>query len=131
MHLESLALELDGVDADVDQDFDSAVEDEAECVTRCRRGDHHAVARGVGGVTGWQHGDTGPHGALAEHRIGYLVERNHRSGQRGVDLDDHTGITGRLGGGGSGQGARARAGHRTLQIGDRNLSGLQFIGVLR
>ena len=43
MDVEALALELDGVDTDVDEQFDAAVKNQTEGVTRCRRGHHHAI----------------------------------------------------------------------------------------
>ena len=89
--VEALALEVDGVQADVDEQFDSVVQVDAEGVPGVGGDDDCAVCGGgdhdiAGGGQACALAD----GAGGEHRVGDVFQGHDRSGQRSGHLGDRT-----------------------------------------
>ena len=84
-HREAFALQLDGVEAQVQQQFGAVVGTQGDGVAGAGDMHHDAGARGVEGVVQRVDGDPVAHGAAGEHRVRDFGEREHRAAERGAE----------------------------------------------
>ena len=87
LDVESLAAQLDGVDTDVDEQFDARIQLEPEGVTGIRSSDDGGVGRADDRVVTGLDGDTIADDAGGEDRVGNLGDRNRTPLERGGDGD--------------------------------------------
>ena len=104
---EALALELDGVESDVDEQFDAVVQANPDSVREQRQ--DLTVARGRHGGRARHDGDALTDVAAGEHRVRNLAQRDNPAGERSGDGGDCAGTEGGL-----------LRGGRSRSIGDRD-----------
>ncbi|MNQ77938.1 hypothetical protein D3C85_928320 [compost metagenome] len=83
-HREALALQLDRVQAQVQEQFRAVVGTQGHRVTGAGDMHHHARARRMKGIVQRVDGDPVTHGAAGEHRVRDFGEREHRAAERGA-----------------------------------------------
>ncbi|MNC11370.1 hypothetical protein D3C75_590640 [compost metagenome] len=83
-HRKALALQLDRVQAQVQEQFRAVVGTQGHRVTGAGDMHHHARARRMKGIVQRVDGDPVTHGAAGEHRVRDFCEREHRTAERGA-----------------------------------------------
>ncbi|MNL00241.1 hypothetical protein D3C87_1206680 [compost metagenome] len=84
-HGKTLALQLDGIEAQVQQQFGAVVGTQGHGMAGARDVYHDTGAGRVQGVVQGIDGDPVTHGAAGEHRIRDFGEREHRAAERGAE----------------------------------------------
>ena len=131
MHVEADPFEFHGVDTNVNQDLHTTVQQQPERVPgRLSRDDDAGTGR-VRGVAGGDYRDARSECPSAEHWIGYVAEGDDRPVEWRLDLCGQTRLARGFCCGRGDQRRGTGTGKATLQVGDRNLGGFQFGGVLR
>ncbi|MCY1177370.1 hypothetical protein D9M73_176750 [compost metagenome] len=83
-HRKALALQLDRVQAQVQEQFRAVVGTQGHRVTGAGDMHHHARARRMKGIVQRVDGDPVAHGTAGKHRIRDFGEREHRTAERGA-----------------------------------------------